>query len=88
MTKLEQLPKGWVFGGFDGFAGDRIYPSWSGALEGKRLICRDIRLVDGSFIVHNPWTDTVDVSLVTIAEVEAYIAVNGKLIQEGGNVWD
>lgn len=41
-TKNEIVAAGWVFGNLDGFVGERIYPSYCGALEGKRLVCRDI----------------------------------------------
>lgn len=80
---------GWVFGNTDEFAGERIYPSWQGMLEGKRLICRDVRLVGERFIVHNPWTDTVVVDFGTNLErVEEYILAHGKVAVPGANVWD
>ena len=82
-------PAGWVNGNFDGFPGTRIYPSWSGALEGKRLVLRDIRVSNGQFFVHNPWNNTVVADLGTqIATVESYILENGKVVEYGANVWD
>ena len=85
----ENIPAGWVVGGFDGFVGTRIYPAWRGALGGKLLICRDVRMLNGEFFVHNPWTNTVVASLGTdVAAVESYIAEHGKVVVEGANVWD
>ena len=83
------MPKGWVAGNFDGFPGTRIYPSWSGALEGKRLTLRDVRVMDGQFFIHNPWSNTVVATLGNeISEVEAYILAHGKVVEYGANVWD
>jgi hypothetical protein len=87
-TQQAILKRGWVFSGFDGFVGERIYPAWSGALEGKRLILRDIRVLNGSFFVHNPWKNTVHESFDTLDEVESHILRNGQVIPEGANVWD
>lgn len=79
---------GWVFGNFDGFFGDRIYPSYQGALEGKRLLLRDVRVFNGSFLIHNPWTNTVHESFETLAAVEAFILETGQVVTAGANVWD
>lgn len=88
-TQREQIVKaGWVFGNADGFVGERIYPSWQGALEGKRITLRDVRTLDGSFFIHNPWTNTVERSFESLAEVEGYILKHGKPVAEGANVWD
>jgi hypothetical protein len=88
MTRAEVVAAGWVFDNSDGFIGERIYPAWQGALEGKLLICRDVRLTGEGFLIHNPWTDTVEASLPTLAEVESYILQHGKVVEAGGNVWD
>ncbi len=87
-TKQEIVKAGWVFGNFDGFVGERIYPSWTGALDGKRLILRDIRVLHGCFFVHDPWNNIALESFATLAEVESYILQNGQVVKEGANVWD
>ncbi len=87
-NKQEIVKAGWVFGNFDGFVGERIYPSWEGALEGKRLVLQDVRVFNGSFFIHNPWKNTTHESFNTLAEVEAHILANGKLVEVGANVWD
>ncbi len=88
-TIQQTTPKGWAIGHFDGFPGERIYPSWQGALEGKRLICRDVRVLNGEYFIHNPWDNTMVASLGTdIAAVEAYILERGRVIEEGANIWD
>lgn len=88
-TKLEQaINGGWVCGNDDGYVGKRIYPSWRGALEGKRLVCRDVRIFGGKFLIHNPWTNVTDLCFDTLPEVEAHILENGKVMEEGANVWD
>jgi len=88
-TQHETIPAGWVCGNFDGFPGTRIYPSWQGALESKRLICQDVRVLNGEYFVHNPWHNKVTASLGTdIADVEEYILRHGKVCEPGANVWD
>lgn len=82
------LRAGWVFGNPDGFIGERIYPSWQGALAGKRLVMRDVRTWEHGFFVHDPCKDSVDKIFPNLAAVEAYILENGKVITDGGNVWD
>jgi hypothetical protein len=87
--QTEQIPAGWVTGNFDGFCGTRIYPAWSGELNGKRLTCRDIRVQAGQFFIHNPWNNTVVATLGTeISAVENYIMQHGRVIEPGANVWD
>lgn len=84
-----KLPNGWVSGNFDGFPGTRIYPAWSGALESKRLICKDVRVLNGEYFIHNPWNNTLVTSLGTdIADVEAYVMQHGRVVEPGANVWD
>lgn len=87
-NKEEIVNAGWVFGNFDGFVGERIYPSWQGTLEGKRLPLRDIRVLNGFFFIHNPWENTVHANFDTLAEVEAYILQHGRVAEPGVNVWD
>ncbi len=88
-TDKEAIAKaGWVFGNFDGSVGERIYPSWQGALEGKRLLLVDVRVLNGCFFLHNPWKNTVGKDFATLAEVEAYILENGRVVEHGANVWD
>lgn len=87
--RQETIPAGWVTGDFDGHVGTRIYPSWRGALGGKRLVCRDIRVMDGEYFVHSPWKNEVQVTLGRdIRDVEAYIERHGVVVEEGANVWD
>jgi len=89
MENTQEIVKaGWVFGNFDGFVGERIYPSWQGALEGKRLILRDVRILGSQFIIHDPWKNQIVASLNDLQAVEEYILKNGKLIEPGANVWD
>ncbi len=86
---IDAPPAGWVFGNFDGFPGKRIYPSWMGALESKRLICQDIRVQGGEYFIHSPWKNQVIVGLGTdIAVVESYILQHGQTVTPGANVWD
>lgn len=89
-NKDEIVKAGWVFGNFDGFVGERIYPSWQGALEGKRLVLRDVRVLKGVFFIHNPWkpADPVDRVFESLKDVEAYIIQNGRVLEQGANVWD
>lgn len=88
-TQTEKIPAGWVIGNFDGFPGTRIYTSWQGALEGKQLICKDVRVLNGEYFIHCPWKNQVIASLGTdIATVEAYIREHGKVVVPGPNVWD
>lgn len=82
------LRAGWVFGNPDGFIGERIYPSWQGAIEGKRLSMRDIRTWEHGFFVHDPYKDSVDKIFPNLVAVEAYILEHGKVITEAANVWD
>lgn len=84
----QQAPNGWVYGNFDGFAGTRIYPSWQGALDGKRITCRDIRMFQGKFLLHNPWRNVIEHCFETIGDVEQYIALHGVITEPGANVWD
>ena len=82
-------PAGWVFGHFDGFVGKRIYPSWSGALEGKRIVLRDVRLLEnGTFVLHNAWKNLITETFPTIADVERHIIEHGVVQTPGANVWD
>lgn len=86
---LEAIVKaGWVFGNPDEFPGERIYPSWQGALEGKRLLLQDVRVENGVFFIHNPWTNHVSANFATLAEVEAHILENGRVVEAGANVWE
>lgn len=83
------VTRGWVLGHPDGAPGIRIYPSWSGALQGKRLALRDVRmLADASFIVWNPWKNEVVDSFASLDQVEAHILATGAPVPEGANVWD
>lgn len=82
-------PAGWLLGNFDGHVGERIYPAWSGALGGKRLVCRDIRVLEGEYFVHDPWKNVVVVTLGRdIKDVEAYVERVGVVPAPGANVWD
>ena len=81
-------PNGWVKGNFDGFPGERIYPAWNGALDGKRLLLQDVRMVNGEYFIHSPWHNKLIASFADIASVEAYIMEHGRPIPEGTNVWD
>lgn len=87
-AKLEAPPAGWVFGNFDGHVGTRIYPAWQGALEGKRLVFRDIRMHVGNFFVHDPYRNRIEQRFETIEEVERYILQHGAVPKGGANVWD
>lgn len=87
-TEQDIVKRGWVFGHGDEFEGKRIYPSWSGALGGRRLVCRDTRIVQDGFVIHNPWTKSVDKHFATLDQLEAYIIENGRVAEPGANVWD
>lgn len=89
--KNETVPTGWQFGGMDdsSFPGIRICPIWQGALEGKILICQDIRVLNGEYLIFSPWKEQVIANLGSdIATVEAYVLEHGKVTKPGANVWD
>ncbi len=87
-NKAAIVKAGWVFGNSDGFVGERIYPVWQGALEGKRLTCRDIRVFNGVFLLHNPWSNQIEKSFDSLPAVESYILENGNVVEAGANVWE
>ncbi len=88
-ARHELRAAGFVFGNFDGFVGERVYPSWEGAFGGKRLVCEDIRLLnDGTLVVHNPWKNVIVGVIESVAAIGEYLEAHGKVCEPGANVWD
>jgi hypothetical protein len=88
-VRSELRAMGFVFGDFDGFVGTRVYPAWQGAFDSKRLVCRDIRLLeDGTLIVHNPWTNVIEDRIESVAAIGEYLKTHGRVCEGGANVWD
>ncbi len=87
--RADLIAAGFVFGDRDGFVGERIYPAWQGAFDSKRLVCRDVRVLNnGTLIVHNPWTNVIEDHIGSVAEIGEYLKAHGRLCEPGANVWD
>lgn len=88
-VEAELIAQGFHFGNFDGFVGKRVCKPWQGAFDGYDLICRDVRmLADGTLIVHNPWTNTVEDHIRSVNDIGPYLKAHGKVCEPGPNVWD